>query len=275
MSIKINKPTTPSRRFISSVVYSGLSKNKPFKKLTKGRKRAVGRSWGRISTRHKGAGVKRLYRFVDFKLDKLDVPARIESLEYDPNRSAFIALVVYADGEKGYILAPEGVKVGEELFFGEKAPLKIGNRLPLKKIPVGFSIFNIEFEPRKGSQFVRSAGALAKVMAHDGAYALVELPSGEVRKFSGDCYATIGSVSNPEHNLVVIGKAGRSRLMGIRPTVRGSAMNPVDHPHGGGEGRSPIGLKHPKTPWGKIARGVKTRRKHKASNSFIISRRNR
>lgn len=273
MAIKNYKPATPSLRFKTNVDYSNLSKVKPEKRLARGRKRAVGRSKGRISTRHKGGGAKRLYREIDFKLDKLNVAGRVASVEYDPNRSGFIALVVYADGEKRYILAPHELKIGDEVISAEKAPLKPGNRMALKNVPVGFFIYNIEFEPGRGAQMVRSAGTMAKVMAHDAGFAQVELPSGEVRKFSEHAFATIGAVSNPEHNIVVIGNAGRARHMGRRPSVRGSAMNPVDHPHGGGEGRSPIGLKHPKTPWGRPALGVKTRTKHKASNSLIMKRR--
>ena len=273
MAIKTYKPVTPSSRFKSNVDYSGLSKNRPEKSLTWGRKRAVGRAKGRISTRHKGGGAKRLYRLIDFKLNKFDIPGFVVSLEYDPNRSGFISLIKYADGEKRYQLAPQEVKIGDEVLISEKALLKPGNRLPLEKIPVGFFVFNIEFQPGKGAQLVRSAGALAKVMAHDSGYANVELPSKEVRKFPENSWATIGAVSNPEHDTIVIGKAGRSRLMGRRPTVRGSAMNPVDHPHGGGEGRTGIGLKHPKTPWGKPALGVKTRKRIRSSDKFIIKRR--
>jgi len=273
MAIKTYKPVTPSSRFKSNVDYSGLSKNRPEKSLTWGRKRAVGRAKGRISTWHKGGGAKRLYRLIDFKLNKFDIPGFVVSLEYDPNRSGFISLIKYADGEKRYQLAPQEVKIGDEVLISEKALLKPGNRLPLEKIPVGFFVFNIEFQPGKGAQLVRSAGALAKVMAHDSGYANVELPSKEVRKFPENSWATIGAVSNPEHDTIVIGKAGRSRLMGRRPTVRGSAMNPVDHPHGGGEGRTGIGLKHPKTPWGKPALGVKTRKRIRSSDKFIIKRR--
>lgn len=273
MAIKTYKPITPSTRFKTNVNYSSLVKVEPRRSLTKGRKRAVGRARGRISVRHKGGGAKRLYRLVDFKLDKFNIPGRVMSLEYDPNRSGFIALVQYPDGEKRYQLAPQEIKVGDEILISENAPLKVGNRLPLKKIPVGFFVFNIEYEPSKGAQLVRSAGALAKVMAWEGGFVHLELPSGEVRKFPEGCWATIGAVSNPDHGSVVIGKAGRSRLMGRRPAVRGSAMNPADHPQGGGEGKTGIGLKHPKTPWGKPALGVKTRSNHKTSGKFIIRRR--
>lgn len=273
MAIKTYKPITPASRFKTNVKYTNLSTKGPNKRLRVGRKRAVGRSWGRISTRHKGGGVKKLYRLIDFKLNKFDVPGTIKSLEYDPNRSGFIALVVYADGDKRYQLASQEMKVGDQILISEQTPLKAGNRMALKHIPVGFSVFNIEFEPGKGAQLVRSAGAMAQVTAHDPPYVTLKLPSGEVRRFYETCFATIGAVSNPEHGAETIGKAGRSRLLGIRPTVRGSAMNPVDHPHGGGEGRSPIGLKHPKTPWGKPALGVKTRKKGKASDVFIVQRR--
>jgi len=275
MTIKIHKPITPSMRFKTNVDYSGLVKVKPCKALTKGRKRSVGRAHGRISVRHKGGGAKRLYRLIDFKLDKFDIPGRVISLEYDPNRSGFIALVQYPDGDKRYQLAPQEIKVGDEILISKDAPLKVGNRLPLKKIPVGFFVFNIEYEPNKGAQLVRSAGVLAKVMAWEGGFVHLQLPSGEIRKFPEECWATIGAVSNPDHGSVVIGKAGRSRLMGRRPAVRGSAMNPADHPHGGGEGKTGIGLKYPKTPWGKPALGVKTRLKRKASDKFIIRRRSK
>jgi large subunit ribosomal protein L2 len=273
MALKSYNPVTPGSRQTKTVDYSLLSKKKPEKGLTSGFKRQVGRSHGQISVRHKGGGAKRLYREIDFKFDKRNVPGRVLSMEYDPNRSGFIALVQYQDGEKRYLLAPQEVKVGNEIITAESAPLKPGNRVLLGNIPVGFLVYNLEFEPNKGAQLVRSAGSFAKVMAHDQGYASVELPSGEVRKFSDSSWASIGSVSNPEYNTRVIGKAGRSRWMGIRPSVRGSAMNPVDHPHGGGEGRTGIGLKHPKTPWGKPALGVKTRNRTKQSNFFIIQRR--
>lgn len=264
---------TPGSRQTKTVDYSGLTKKKPEKSLTRGFKRSYGRSHGRISVRHKGSGVKRLFREIDFRMEKKNIPAKVLSLEYDPNRSGFIALIQFKDGEKRYILAPQEVKVGDELIVSENAPLKPGNRLFLENIPVGFFIYNIEFEPNKGAQLVRSAGAMAKVMAHDLGFANIQLPSGEIRRFSGKIWASIGAVSNPEFNNRVLGKAGRSRWLGIRPTVRGSAMNPVDHPHGGGEGRTGIGLKHPKTPWGRPALGYKTRNKKKQSSKLILQRR--
>lgn len=273
MALKSYNPVTPGSRQTKTVDYSFLSKKEPEKSLTKGFKRGVGRSHGRISVRHKGGGVKRLYRLVDFILDKKDVIGKIISLEYDPNRSGFIALIQYKDGEKRYILAPQDVKVGDEIITSVSAPLKPGNRLHIGNIPVGFFVYNLEYQPNKGAQVVRSAGSLAKVMAHDQGYTSIELPSGEIRKFADISWASVGPVSNPENNTQSLGKAGRSRWLGIRPTVRGSAMNPVDHPHGGGEGRTGIGLKHPKTPWGKTALGVKTRKRKKQSSVFIVQRR--
>lgn len=224
----------------------------------------VGRgSAGTITTRHRGGGVKRRFRVVDFKMNKIDVPARVEAIEYDPNRSAFIALLFYRDGEKRYVLAPDGLKKDDMVVSSEKAPIKTGNRMPLKNIPVGTPVYNVELFPGKGGQIAKSAGCFAKVMAIEGGYAHVSMPSGRVKIVSEDALANIGQVSNIEYNKVSIGKAGRSRWLGRRPQVRGSAMNPVDHPHGGGEGRQPIGLKHPKTPWGKPALGYKTVRKKK------------
>lgn len=272
--MKSYRPTTPSRRFMTVVDYSVLTKKEPEKSLTFGRKRMVGRgSNGRITTRHKGAGVKKLYRIVDFRQDKLDIPGKVSAIEYDPNRTAFIALVVYKDGEKRYILAPKDLKVGGTVLSSENAPAEIGNRLPFKKIPVGYFVHNVELLPGKGGQIARSAGSSIQILARDGGYVHLQMPSSEVRKVSEKCWASVGTISNSDHNLVVIGKAGRARHMGKRPAVRGSAMNPVDHPHGGGEGRQPIGLKHPKTPWGKPALGVKTRKKKKVSNVFIVRRR--
>jgi large subunit ribosomal protein L2 len=274
--VKKYKPTTPARRGMTSVDYSVLTKKKPEKKLTKKLVKKAGRGYrGRITTRHRGGGHKRKYRLIDFKqLDKMDIPAKVVSIEYDPNRSCFIALVNYKDGEKRYILAPDGLKVGQEVICQEKAPLKIGNRLQLKNIPVGSQVYNIELTPGKGGQLIRSAGSAAQVMAHEGGYTHLKLPSGEVRMVKDNGWASLGQLSNPEHNTVVIGKAGRSRWLGRRPTVRGSAMNPCDHPHGGGENRQPIGLrKGPKTPWGKLAYGVKTRKKKKASDKLILKRR--
>ncbi|MBZ1356157.1 MAG: 50S ribosomal protein L2 [Candidatus Nealsonbacteria bacterium] len=250
-----------------------LTKERPVKKLVVNLKRRAGRgSSGRITIRHKGGGVKRLYRLVDFKMRKIDVPAKVLRFEYDPYRTAYIALIEYQDGEKSYILAPQGMKEGDEIIVSEKAELKVGNRMKLKNVPVGSSVFNIELEPGKGGQLIKSAGSSSKVLAHDGKYIQIEMPSKEVRKIHKECYGTIGAVSNPEHKYKRIKNAGASRRKGKRPTVRGSAMNPVDHPHGGGEGRAPIGLKYAKTPWGKHARGVKTR-KRKTTNHLIIKRR--
>lgn len=274
MSIKSYKPTTASRRFMTVVDYSVLTKKEPEKSLVFGRKKRVGRAVnGRITVRHKGGGAKRLYRVVDFKQDKFNISGHVKAIEYDPNRSAFIALVIYKDGEKRYILASKDLKVGATVVASEQAPLEPGNRLPFTKIPVGYFVHNIEMLPGKGGQIVRSAGSAAQILARDGGHVHLQMPSLEVRKVSEKCWASIGYVSNPDHNLVVIGKAGRARHMGRRPAVRGSAMNPVDHPHGGGEGKQPIGLKHPKTPWGKPALGVKTRRKKKTTNVFIVRRR--
>jgi len=250
------------------------SKSNPEKSLTKGFKRAKGRnSAGRITVRHKGGGHKRLYRQVDFKYDKKDIPITIKTIEYDPNRSGFIGLAVYADGEKRYTLLPKGISAGDKIIISEKADIKIGNRLPLKNIPVGTFIYNSEIKPSSGAKLGRSAGNFAEIIAQDKGYSLLKLPSGEVRKIIDTAWASIGNVSNDEHNLKVIGKAGRSRWMGIRPTVRGSAMNPVDHPFGGGEGRQGAGMKRPKNLWGKGIRGVKTRKSKKYSNIFIVSRR--
>lgn len=263
-------PTSPGRRQGEMVETSTLTAKEPEKRLTSGFHRPVGRnSFGRITTRHKGGGVKRLYRTVDFSYDKRDIPAVVEALEYDPNRTSFLALLRYADGERRYALAPQGVKPGARFLASEKAPIESGNRLPLGAIPVGTFVFNIELEPGQGARLVRSAGASAEVLAVDGDYVQLKLPSGEVRLVSARAWATIGSLSNPEHGLMVIGKAGRNRRRGIRPTVRGSAMNPRDHPYGGGEGRAPRGTKRPKTMWGKITGGRKTRRRN-SSNRFIL-----
>lgn len=268
------RPTTPGQRQRKIADYSSLSNTKPEKTLTFGRKKRMGRSAaGRITTRHKGGGNKKLYRIIDFKQNKIDIPAKVVSLEYDPNRSSFIALLVYHDGEKRYVLATKEMKVGNAVITSESAPLSDGNRLPLIKIPVGFFVHNVELQPGKGGQIVRTAGSSAKVMAHEGKYTHLQMPSSEVRKVLSTCLATIGTLSNVEHNLVNYGKAGASRWRGIRPTVRGSAMNPVDHPHGGGEGAQPIGLPYPKTPWGKHALGKKTRKKNHPTNKFIVSRR--
>ena len=252
-----------------------LTASKPHKPLTSGGKRSVGRNnQGRITTQHKGGGNKRLYRQIDFLYNKHNIPAKIETVEYDPNRSAFISLVCYQDGERRYVIMPKGVQVGDTFLVGEKAPLTPGNRLPLYKIPVGTFIYNVEIKPAGGSKLVRSAGVYAQVTAHDGGYTNIKLPSGEVRKVPDQSFASIGEVSNSDYKLVKGGKAGRSRWLGIRPTVRGSAMNPVDHPHGGGEGRQGIGLRRgPKTRHGKQAYGVKTRRSKKYSNNAIVTQR--
>ena len=274
--MKKYKPTTPSRRGMVIVDYrEALTASKPYKKLTKGFKRDKGRNHhGRITTRHKGGGNKRRYRLIDFLYNKIDIPARIETVEYDPNRTSFISLVVYHDGERRYVIVPKGMKVGDTFIVSEEAPLERGNRLPIKKIPVGSFVFNIELKKHGGAKLVRSAGSYAQVTAHTDKDTNIKLPSGEVRKVPNSVWATIGEVSNSDHKLVKGGKAGRSRWRGIRPTVRGSAMNPVDHPHGGGEGRQGIGLRRgPKTRHGKQAYGVKTRRKKKYSNHAIVKRR--
>lgn len=273
--MKIYKPTTPSRRSLTGIKYKDfITKNFPEKSLVFGGKRFVGRNnVGRITVRHKGGGAKRLFRIVDFLFDKIDVPGRVLSVEYDPARSAFLGLIVYKDGERRYIVLPKDVKPGREIITSNTAPLLPGNRLPLIKIPVGMLVYNISSNPEGKAVFVRSAGSFGTVLAHDGGYATLKMPSGEVRKVLDRCWASIGQVSNDEHNLVVIGKAGRSRWMGIRPTVRGSAMNPVDHPYGGGEGRTMRGTRRPKNLWGKGTRGVKTRNKKKYSAKLIISRR--
>lgn len=273
--MKYYKPTTASRRHMTGINYRDfITSQKPEKSLIKGRKRNVGRnSAGRITVRHKGGGVKRLYRNVDFKYDKYDIPAVVKTIEYDPNRSGFIALVVYNDGEKRYVLSPSQLKVNDKIITSEKAEIKTGNRLPLKKIPVGTFIYNIEIKNNSGAKLCRSAGVYAELLAHDKGYALIKMPSSEVRKVQDGAWANVGQVSNEEYKLINIGKAGRSRKMGIRPTVRGSAMNPVDHPFGGGEGRSGAGMRRPKNMWGKGIRGVKTRRPKKYSNNLIINRR--
>lgn len=251
-----------------------LTKKEPEKKLLLFLKRKAGRgSSGRITVRHRGGGAKRLYRTVDFGQAKLDMPGKVIALEYDPYRSAFIALLEYQDKDKRYILAPKDLKVGQEVIISENAPPLPGNRLKLKNIPSGTLVYNIEIEPGRGGKLARGAGTDARVLGQEGKYTNLEMPSSEIRRISGECFASVGIVSNPEHIYQEIGKAGRSRLKGKRPTVRGSAMIPPDHPHGGGEGKAPIGLKHPKTPWGKPALGVKTRKRKKWTNKFIISRR--
>ena len=254
--------------------FSNLSNTKPLKSLTAGFKRAVGRNnQGRVTSRHRGGGVKNLYRTIDFKQDKLNVSASVFSIEYDPNRTVRIARLHYADGEKRYIIAPEGLKAGDKVIAAEKTALEPGNRMKLKNIPQGTVVHNIELQPGRGGQVVRSAGTSATVLAHEGEYVQITMPSSEVRRFHGEVMASIGQLSNAEHSSIVLGKAGRARYLGRRPKVRGTAMNPVDHPHGGGEGRQPIGMPHPKTPWGKPALGVKTRNRKKKSWKFIVRRR--
>jgi len=271
--LKQYRPTSPGRRGMTGSSFEEITKSKPEKSLLAPLKRKAGRSnQGRITVRHRGGGAKRRLRILDFKRDKLGVPGRVAAIEYDPNRSARIALIYYADGDKRYILAPNELKVDDSIKSGADAEVKPGNALPMKQIPTGTLIHNIEMEVGKGGQLVRSAGVVAQLMAKEGKYALVRLPSGEVRRISIDCLATIGQVGNVDHRSVNLGKAGRKRWMGWRPTVRGSAMNPRDHPHGGGEGKAPIGLPGPKTPWGKPALGYRTR-KAKASDRMIVKRR--
>jgi large subunit ribosomal protein L2 len=274
MGIKTYKPYTPSRRHMTSLTFEEITKSTPEKSLVVSLKKNSGRNnQGKITVRHRGGGAKIKYRIIDFKRNKDGIPARVAAIEYDPNRTANIALLHYADGEKRYILAPKGLKVGDKIMSGETAEIRVGNALPMKNIPVGTTIHNIEMKPGKGGQLVRSAGAEAQLLAKEGKYATVRLPSGETRLLPIECRATIGQVGNIEHELVTIGKAGRKRHMGIRPTVRGSVMNPNDHPHGGGEGKAPIGRPTPVTPWGKPTLGYKTRKKNKASNKYILHRR--
>ena len=275
MAIKAYKPVNNSRRGMTVTDYSGLSKVAPEKSLLEPVKKTAGRnSYGRITVRHIGGGNRKKYRVIDFKRDKQGMNASVLTLEYDPNRSAFIALVQYEDGEKRYIIAPDGLKVGDKISAGENADIKPGNALPLRNIPDGTVIHNIELHPGKGGQLVRSAGNAAQLMGKEEKLALVRLPSGEMRYIPSECMATIGVVSNLDHENVNRGKAGKTRHLGIRPTVRGSVMNPNDHPHGGGEGKSPVGRPGPVTPWGKPALGYKTRNTKKASNKFIVKRRN-
>ena len=275
MAIKTYKPTTPGRRQMTVTDYSGLSKVAPERSLLEPMKKTAGRnSYGRITVRHHGGGNRTKYRIIDFKRDKMEMDAKVMTLEYDPNRSAFIALIQYEDGEKRYILAPNGLKVGDTVRSGADADIKPGNALPMQNIPVGTFIHAVELYPGKGAQLVRAAGNMAQLMAKEGDYALVRLPSGELRNIPAQCMATIGQVSNIDHENVSIGKAGRKRHMGWRPTVRGSVMNPCDHPHGGGEGKSPIGRPGPVSPWGKPTLGYKTRKKHHRSDKFIVKRRN-
>ena len=273
MALKVYRPTSPGRRGMTGANFDEITKSKPEKSLLRPLKRKAGRNvQGRITVRHRGGGAKRRLRALDFKRDKLGIPGRVASIEYDPNRSARIALISYADGEKRYILAPSGLEVDNVIKSGADAEIKPGNALPLNLIPTGTLIHNIELKTGVGGQLVRSAGAAAQLMAKEGEYALVRLPSGELRRIRGDCLATIGQIGNVDHRSISLGKAGRKRWLGMRPTVRGTAMTPRDHPHGGGEGRAPIGLPGPKTPWGKPALGYKTR-KPKASDKLIIKRR--
>ena len=273
MALKIYRPTSPGRRGMSGSTFEEITKSKPEKSLLLPLKKKAGRNnQGRITVRHRGGGAKRNLRIIDFKRDKFGVPGRVAAIEYDPNRSARVALIHYVDGEKRYILAPLGLSVDDIIKSGDDAEVKPGNALPLKSIPSGTLIHNIELEKGRGGQVVRSAGAAARLMVKEGDYALVRLPSSEVRRIRGDCWATIGQVGNADHQNIKLGKAGRRRWSGWRPTVRGSAMTPRDHPHGGGEGRSPIGLPGPRTPWGKPALGYRTR-KAKASDKMIVKRR--
>lgn len=275
MGIKKYNPVTPGLRGMTVSTFEEITASKPEKSLTVTLKKHSGRnSRGKITVRHRGGGTRNKYRIIDFKRNKDGIPGNVKTIEYDPNRSANIALIVYADGEKRYILAPEGLKVGNVIFSGTDADIQVGNTLPIANIPVGTLIHNIELKPGKGGQLARSAGNGAQLMAKEGKYAQVRLPSGEVRKVLMNCRATIGEVGNGDHSNIQIGKAGRKRHMGIRPTVRGSVMNPNDHPHGGGEGRTPIGRKSPVTPWGKPTLGYKTRKKNKTSNQYIVKKRN-
>ncbi len=276
MPVRIYKPTTNARRKMSTLVNEEITKNTPEKGLVVKLNKQGGRNnLGRITVRHRGGGVKRKYRIIDFKRDKDDVPGIVASIEYDPNRTANIALINYVDGEKRYIIAPLGLKVGMKIISGDKVDIKVGNALPLMKIPVGTVVHNIEMRPGKGAQIARSAGSRAQILGREEKYVLLKLKSGETRKILGTCKATIGEVGNTDHELVKLGKAGRKRLKGFRPTVRGSVMNPNDHPHGGGEGKAPIGRKHPVTPWGKPTLGYKTRKKKKPSTKFIVKRRSK
>lgn len=273
MPVKKVKPTSPGKRFATFAAFDELTASEPEKSLLRPLKKTGGRnSQGRVTTRHHGGGHKRLYRVIDFKRDKVDIPAKVSTIEYDPNRSARIALLTYADGEKRYIIAPLNLQVGDTIISSEKADIKPGNTLPLRNIPVGTIVHNIELSPGKGGQLARSAGSYAQVMAKEGAYAQLRLPSGEVRLVLLQCKATIGQVGNLEHENISLGKAGRSRYLGIRPAVRGVAMTPRDHPHGGGEGKSPVGRKMPVSPWGKPALGRKTRRR-KYTDRFIVKKR--
>ncbi len=273
MAIKAYRPTSPGRRGMSGYTFDEITKDKPEKSLLVSKNKKAGRNFrGIITVRHRGGGEKRMLRIIDFKRDKTDIPGRVAAIEYDPNRSARIALIFYVDGEKRYILAPVGLNVGDTVMSGNNAEIKPGNAMPMRSMPTGTEIHNIEVQKGRGGQIVRSAGTSAQLMVKEGEYALIRLPSGEIRRVRSECIATIGQVGNLEHQTISLGKAGRKRHMGWRPTVRGSAMSPRDHPHGGGEGRSPIGMPGPKTPWGKPALGYKTR-KPKASDKMIVKRR--
>ena len=273
MAIRVYKPTSPARRFMSVLTFEEITKKTPEKSLTTDLRHRAGRNnQGKITVRHQGGGARRKYRIIDFRRQKDGIPATVKAIEYDPNRTCFIALLFYADGEKRYILAPLGLKVGDTVMSGPTADIKPGNCLPIANIPLGTLIHNVEIKPGKGGQMVRSAGVAAQVMAKEGAFAQVRLPSGEVRKVPMTARATVGQVGNTDHSNVRIGKAGRKRHMGIRPTVRGVVMNPVDHPHGGGEGRAPVGMPAPMSPWGKKTQGVKTRKHRKYSDKMIVSR---
>ena len=275
MAIKKYKPTTPGRRGMTGLTFEEITTKTPEKSLCVSFSKSGGRNnTGRITTRHHGGGHKQLYRIIDFKRNKDNVPARVATIEYDPNRNANIALLHYVDGEKRYILAPKGLKVGAEVISGAATDIKVGNALEMRNMPEGTIIHNIELKPGKGGQLARAAGVSAQILGIEEKYVTIRLASGEVRKILGNCRATVGSVGNEDYSLINLGKAGRSRWMGIRPTVRGSVMNPCDHPHGGGEGRCPVGRKSPMTPWGKKAMGVKTRNTKKASNDLIVRRRN-
>jgi len=273
MAIRVYKPTSPARRFMSVLTFEEITKKEPERSLVTDLRHKAGRNHhGKITVRHQGGGARRKYRIIDFKRNKDGIPATVKAIEYDPNRTCFIALLYYADGEKRYILAPLGLKVGDTVMSGETADIKPGNCLAIKDIPLGTLIHNVEIKVGRGGQMVRSAGTAAQVMAKEGAYAQVRLPSGEVRKVSMNARATVGQVGNTDHSNVRIGKAGRKRHMGIRPTVRGVVMNPCDHPHGGGEGRSPVGMPAPMSPWGKKTQGVKTRKHRKYSDKLIVNR---
>ena len=273
MAIRVYKPTSPARRFMSVLTFEEITKKQPERSLVTDLRHKAGRNnSGKITVRHQGGGARRKYRIIDFKRTKDGIPATVKAIEYDPNRTCFIALLAYADGEKRYILAPLGLKVGDTVMSGPEADIKPGNCLPIANIPLGTLIHNVEIKVGKGGQMVRSAGTAAQVMAKEGAYAQIRLPSGEVRKVAMTARATVGQVGNTDHANIQIGKAGRKRHMGVRPTVRGVVMNPVDHPHGGGEGRSPVGMPAPMSPWGKKTQGVKTRKHRKYSDKLIVSR---